>query len=154
MSCLPFQNSQFKAILCTHDTLNYSKNIEELFIIFKECSRVLQTDGIFIFDLATRENVLNNFADEVIEEQHGNLHMLWQNRYDKNEEILKSTISFTNGSGYATIEEHYQKIYSLSELLPVIKDSGFTLSHSCYDYVKENNSPNNSQLRVLVCKKA
>ena len=125
MICLPIKSNQFKAIICTHDTMNYARDIDEVDLIFAECSRVLQPGGLFIFDLATKQNVLGNFADEVIEEQYGDLHLLWQNYYNQSIGSLKSTITFTSSSGESMVEEHLQQIYSLSDLLPAMEKSGF-----------------------------
>lgn len=153
MTCLPIKSNQFKAIICTHDTINYAEDIDEVLLIFEECSRVLQRGGIFIFDLATKENVLGNFADEVIEEQYGDLHLLWQNYYDHSIGKLKSTITFTSGSGESIVEEHLQQIFHLTDLLPALEKSGFELLYDCYDYAKENSMADSSQLQVAVCKK-
>lgn len=153
MNSLPLKSKQFKAIICTHDTINYAIDIHEVLLIFKECSRVLQPGGLFIFDLATKENVLGNFADEVIEEQHGDLHLLWQNYYNHGMGSLKSTITFTSGSGESIVEEHLQQIYTLSDLLPAIEKSGFELLYDCFDYSMANSIAERSQLQVAVCKK-
>lgn len=153
MTCLPIKSNQFKAIICTHDTLNYANEIDEVHLIFAECSRVLQPGGLFIFDLATKENVLGNFADVVIEEQHGDLHLLWQNYYNHSIGSLKSTITFTSSSGESMVEEHLQQIYSLPDLLPAIEKSGFEFLYDCFDYSMAISLAESSQLQVAVCKR-
>ena len=90
----PFADESIHAAFCIHDCLNYLMTEENLKVHFEEMARVLKPGSLYIFDVSTEYNVVNNYHETTFREVHGNTFFEWKNVYDKEKRIITSTLDF------------------------------------------------------------
>lgn len=114
----------FDWALCTHDSINYLRSEEHLREHFKEVLRLLEPGGLYSFDATTETNLTREFDGQVREEMIGDVYLHWSNHYNKDRQVLISTLRFQDGQGIQT-EVHEQRFYSLDRLRTLVMEAGF-----------------------------
>ncbi|TGL58476.1 class I SAM-dependent DNA methyltransferase [Leptospira sarikeiensis] len=125
--------AKFDLVFSVHDTLNYFLNEEELFRIFSQVSEVLESPGVFFFDVSTLENFKKNFQNKTIKENHGKTKLLWRNEFDPKNAILKTSLEF-NGPDFSGVEEHFHKAYPLETWKRLLENSKMEILGIGSDY--------------------
>jgi SAM-dependent methyltransferase len=123
-------NWKFNYIFSVHDTVNYLISLAEVREYLGNVSRHLQKGALFLFDITTEYNILENFHESVEHFHIGQMHILWSNIYDQDEKIITSNLRFDNKESGKTIsseEVHIQKIYEIPEIKKVIMTTGFEI---------------------------
>lgn len=111
-------------VVSTHDSVNYLKSEQELFGHFKEVLRILGPNGLYSFDATTESNLTREFDGQVREEMIGDIYLHWSNHYDRNRQVLVSTLAFQDGRGMAS-EIHEQRFYSREAVESLLLRAGF-----------------------------
>lgn len=126
---LPF-NTKFDMVLMTYDAVDYLTK-EELVLFFKEVYRVLNENGIFVFDAVTEFNSINYFDDmwdvTEIEDCVINRHSV----YDYKKKIQRNFFDFFckgADSRYERFSEtHTQYIHSIDTFEKALKRAKLNL---------------------------
>ena len=143
------------AFTCMIDGVNYILSPESLLKIFtriKTC--FLDTDGIFIFDISSRNKLENVIGDNTFVHSDRNIFYTWQNRYLKDKKISDMMLTFfvKDGENYRRFEErHLQRAYSEKELLFLLKKAGFEHVDTYAAPTFEKPSKNTERI-VFVCR--
>ena len=112
-------------VVSTHDTVNYLESDRLMVQHLKEVLRILRPQGLYSFDATTESNLTREFDGQVREEMIGDVYLHWSNHYDRNRQILVSTLRFQDGRGIRT-EVHEQRFYSEALLSALALEAGFT----------------------------
>lgn len=126
----PLPKEDYDLVICLFDSINYLQTRTEIKQLFESVYQALAPGGLFIFDISTLFNSLENFADtfNLSSGDHGFL--LHQAEYDEFNRKQKSyLLSFVkHPAGYSLDRErHVQKVYRSYELVELIESSRFTL---------------------------
>ncbi|HQQ67448.1 MAG TPA: class I SAM-dependent methyltransferase [Candidatus Cloacimonadota bacterium] len=126
----PIPGRDYDLIFCLFDSINYLTQTSEVRTCLAEVKKALAPGGIFIFDISTLLNSLENFADNCNYTRNGQtamVHEAWYESYH-HRQISRLSCYTKQGPLYALkTEEHQQRVYMCSELLPMIEASGLKL---------------------------
>ena len=141
MRKLPFSDKVFDGIFCTHDSINYLQTRRELKSHFEEVKRILKPTGVYIFDVTTEKNVIENFHNQTFNEKHKEIQINWQNDYNFNKKELTSTLEFSNDSKINFLkrktthrEAHVHKVHSGEDLATILSETNFCVKKKYADY--------------------
>ena len=147
-----------RAIISICDSVNYITEPDELRRVFFWVNNYLDTDGVFIFDFNTEYKYREVLGDTTIAENREECSFIWDNYYYEEEQINEYELSLfikdqESSTGGAEIyrryqETHFQRGYTLEEMLELVKTSGLQFL-AVYDaFTKE--APNTESERIYV----
>ena len=143
-----------KAVVSVCDSLNYLLESEDLVKTFQLVNNYLDPKGIFIFDFNTVFKYETIIGDAVIAENREECSFIWENYYHLEEQINEYdlTIFAKEGDLYRKFTEtHYQRGYSLEEMIKIIEASGLELMAS-YDAFTRNEPTDTSERIYIICR--
>jgi SAM-dependent methyltransferase len=119
MLYLPFK-SKFDLIYSNFDSINYILSGRSLFILFNEVSRLLNDNGIFIFDASLEKNSYVHVKKNNREGKYNGLTYKQSSTFnsDTGIHINKFNIKLANGNEYSEI--HREKIYSFNTYFKIL----------------------------------
>jgi SAM-dependent methyltransferase len=126
----PIPESEFDLILCLFDSINYLTSRSQVLICLKEVWAALAEGGLFIFDISTMLNSMQNFSDScdyIIEPESRLVHEAYYKVGQRQQVSHLSLFKETGAAFSLQEEEHQQKVYRSQELIDLIKETGFTL---------------------------
>ncbi|TGK01097.1 class I SAM-dependent methyltransferase [Leptospira semungkisensis] len=132
LSFPPLPNN-FDLAFSIHDTLNYFLEEAQIERIFAQTSAILSEDGVFFFDVSTERNFQKNFRGRTLKETHGSTKLVWENEYDPESSVLKTSLHFT-GPEVSGVEEHFHRAYPLEIWKSLLEGAGFTILGIGSDY--------------------
>ncbi len=116
------------AVVCINDGINYLTEDSDISEAFRGVSRVLRSDGAFLFDISTKHKLQSMHEKAYFEENDEGLY-IWQSEYDKESDILTMDLSlythYENDLYEKTLETHRQKAHSPKNLEKMLDESGF-----------------------------
>ncbi len=121
----------YDLIICLFDSINYLQSRTEIIKLFESVYTALAPGGIFVFDISTLNNSLENFADTFSLNSTVNGFLLHQAEYDEFSRKQKSyLLNFSkHPAGYSLERErHMQRVYRSYELVELIDSSSFTFT--------------------------
>jgi SAM-dependent methyltransferase len=134
---------EFDLITCTFDSLNYVSNIDDVEAMFIRVARSLKKSGLFVFDSNTDQHYINAGNGSQKRELNGQSFVQeWS--YDPVKKEATTAFQFPDGS----IEIHRQRPYDLSELSPILTESGL---HVIQTWSWFDRSPYSDQSARLFC---
>ncbi|MEO9885662.1 MAG: class I SAM-dependent methyltransferase [Balneola sp.] len=152
---------EFDVIFSVFDSVNYLSSEQEILKMLSECEKVLQPNGLLIFDFSTPRNsleavdYLNNEEAEVKD-----LRFFRTSVYDANQKIHTNTFEIEQLSAdKKTIlnrseEVHQQRIYTLEEMLSILKQTRYHLVAKYGDFDLIDADENSARITlVLQCQK-
>ena len=105
-----------RAVVSVCDSVNYVTEEEELIEVFRLVNNYLDPKGVFIF------------GDRTIAEKRDECSFIWDNYYYEEEEINEYELTLfiqEKENLYRKFEEvHYQRAYTLEQMLRLVKESG------------------------------
>ena len=117
-----------RAVVSVCDSVNYVTEEEELIEVFRLVNNYLDPKGVFIFDFNTKYKYQNVLGDRTIAEKRDECSFIWDNYYDEEEEINEYELTLfiqEKENLYRKFEEvHYQRAYTLEQMLRLVKESG------------------------------
>jgi 2-polyprenyl-3-methyl-5-hydroxy-6-metoxy-1,4-benzoquinol methylase len=119
-----------KAVISICDCINYVTEPKDLLQVFCLVNNYLDTKGIFIFDMNTLYKYKEILGATTIAENREEGSFIWENFYDEEERINEYDLSIfiPEGELYRKYEEvHYQRAYTIEEILELIEQSGLKL---------------------------
>jgi len=151
MTKLPFRG-EFDFIFSAFDSVNYLLDETALSSLFNEAGRILNTDGIFTFDVSLENNSLNNLAHLNREGEFGNFKFNQKSKYIKEKRIHLNEFEITDG--YDTFREvHKQKIYPLETYFSIIDESPLYVSE-CFDaFTFDDGSAESARVQFVLKKR-
>lgn len=131
----------FDAIYSVFDSVNYLHQPEQILAMLNQCARILNPRGLLIFDFSTPINsaeaaeYLNN-----IEATTGGYRYYRTSRYDYREKFHYNEFEIQQlaEDGRTVVqtfrEQHSQRIYSLDEILEILKQTPYHLEAKYGDF--------------------
>ncbi len=137
------------AVLCLYDSLNYLMEWAELVRLFNQVKRVLRTGGIFIFDIGTERNSLDNFDERYENDPEVKYSRL--SRYVRDDRIQVNEVRMKLGRRVYT-EVHRQKIYTLDQIAQAAQSAGMVEMGRFANLTEKVGSENDERVHfVLGC---
>lgn len=119
------------AIISVCDSLNYLLEEKELIQTFRLVNNYLDPGGLFLFDFNTVYKYEEVIGDRVIAENREDCSFIWENYYDKEEQIneyeLTVFVRSKEGLFRRFQENHYQRGYTLSQIKGCLEAAGMEL---------------------------
>lgn len=131
-----------KAVVSVCDSINYITDDEDLVDVFRLVNNYLDPNGIFIFDFNTEYKYREILGDRVIAEEREECSFIWDNYYDKDEEMNEYELTLfvqsdEDESLYRKYQEtHYQKAYTLGKIKSLLEEAGlvYVAAYDAYTY--------------------
>lgn len=140
-----------RAVISICDSVNYILEEQQLKQVFSLVNNYLDPGGVFLFDINTKYKYEQLLADHTIVENREEGSFIWENEYDKEEEIntYDLTLFIREGGLYRKYEEtHYQRMYELDTIRQLIIDAGMEYV-GAYD-METGACPGESSERVYI----
>ena len=113
-------------VFSVHDTMNYFLTKKDIIKTLRCIASSMKEGSIFMFDITTEHNILNNFHEKTTVHQTKELIIEWSNTYNKRK-IVQSVLHFFKPDGTSQTEVHYQKIYETEEISKLLHKCGFEI---------------------------
>lgn len=117
-----------RAVVSVCDSVNYIDEEEDLTEVFRLVNNYLDPGGVFIFDFNTLYKYREILGDRTIAENREDCSFIWDNYYYEEERINEYELSIfirEKENLFRRYEEtHFQRGYTLDEMIRMIKDSG------------------------------
>ena len=138
-------SQKFDAAVSIFDSINYLHRSKDIQVLLKEVERVLNPNGLFIFDFTTPKNSVQ--AIEYLNNEEGytpnNFRFFRKSRYDAGKQIHYNDFKIEKlDSDQETVlkrytENHAQRIYTLKEMLDIIDASNFKIlaKYEGFDFI-------------------
>ena len=140
------------AVISICDSVNYITEEEDLEEVFRLVNNYLDPKGVFIFDFKTLYNYQTILGDRTIAEKREECSFIWDNYYYEEEKINEYELTLfiqDEGDLYRKFEEiHYQKAYTLEEMIRLVKASGLEFV-AAYDAFTKN-APDEKSERIYI----
>ncbi|MDD6440598.1 MAG: class I SAM-dependent methyltransferase [bacterium] len=141
-----------RAVVSICDSVNYITEEEDLEEVFRLVNNYLDPKGVFIFDFKTLYNYQTILGDRTIAEKREECSFIWDNYYYEDEKINEYELTLfiqDEGDMYRKFEEiHYQKAYTLEEMIRFVKASGLEFV-AAYDAFTKN-APDEKSERIYI----
>lgn len=141
-----------RAVVSICDSVNYITEEENLEEVFRLVNNYLDPKGVFIFDFKTLYNYQTILGDRTIAEKREECSFIWDNYYYEDEKINEYELTLfiqDEGDMYRKFEEiHYQKAYTLEEMIRLVKASGLEFV-AAYDAFTKN-APDEKSERIYI----
>ena len=122
-------DEKFDAVLCLYDSINYILDQDELIQVFENTYNVLTPNGLFIFDVTTEHNIVQNFHLKTFAENEDDFSYIWKNTYSYRNKICRTKLTFflrENSDFFRRDEElHLQKIFEVDEIEDLLEKTGY-----------------------------
>lgn len=122
MTMLPFKN-KFDVIYCTFDGINYLTSRGRLLKLFKEVKNMLDSKGIFTFDVSLENNSLKHSRDAVRKGTVDGIYFTHKSEYNRVSRIHKNIFKIKIDEKTIT-EVHKQKIYPFELYFEILEKAG------------------------------
>lgn len=119
----------FDVVICGCDGINYITEENELEKVFNDIYKILNPDGIFIFDISSFYKLKYILGNNTFVEEKDGIFYSWENEYDDKSSVVTMRLNFfvLDGEIYRRIEEiHVQKAYKTDEIHHMLSKCGFT----------------------------
>ncbi len=125
-------DEKYDVALCLYDSVNYLDSIEKFDGLFKSVESLLYDHGVFIFDISTEYNSIQNSALMNLSGECFGIKYTRRSYYLRDEGVHINEFEIElNGEKY--FERHTQKIYKISEIKDAIGSNGLFEVVGCFD---------------------
>ena len=128
----------FTTVISGCDVVNYLTTPEDLHRTFHAVNRLLQPEGLWLFDLNSARKLQKIYGDQSYADLHTDFGYFWDNRYDWDRQLCQMELTFfaqtPNGLYQRVTEIHHQKLWWPKEIKEVAQFTGFTVL-ACYDFL-------------------
>lgn len=143
------------AAVCTLDSINHLTKQEDVKTVFKKVSLFLNPGGVFIFDVNTLYKHREVLADNTFVYELEELYCVWQNRLEKETDIVEITLDFfeeDDGAYYRYSECFAERAYSLEDLSSWLKEAGLEVMN-IFEEMTRQRPAEDTQRAVFVVRK-
>ncbi|OGO79048.1 MAG: methyltransferase [Clostridiales bacterium GWB2_37_7] len=144
-------NMSFDAVLCMCDGVNYIIEEDELYKYFSTVHHLLNTDGVFIFDISSSYKLRRILGNNILFQEKNDFCYIWENNFFEEDELLEMRLNFfiPQRGLYKRLEEfHIQRAYTEEQLIRLLAEAGFKNIRT-YDNLKMKK-PHNRSERIFV----
>ena len=146
---LPFADGVFSALTASNAALNYLTDTTALGRHFEECCRVLESGGVYVFDICPPERAAL-LAGRTFGALGGKVR--FAHRYASATRTLTTTVRIHNGEEIS--EEHVQKIFEPAEIAAAAASAGFAVLRAVPNYGLPAAGENVPVMTYVLCKRA
>jgi 4-hydroxythreonine-4-phosphate dehydrogenase len=115
---------KYDLILCLFDSVNYLTSMQDVEKMLSNVQNALTDKGVFVFDVSTYRNSVDNFSDFVNIENDADFFILHEADFEEKRLLQRTHLTMFKKDllGYQKHEEsHLQKIYPLAEVNQSLK---------------------------------
>lgn len=148
-------SGKFDAIICACDGINYILKEDELVKTFLSLYKLLNKDGIFIFDISSFYKIKYILGNNTFFEEKNNICYCWENEFDESTSIITMRLNFFTPKDklYHRFEEiHLQKAYKNNIIIEFLRECGF-FNINCYDSFTLNEPSEISERIFFIARK-
>ena len=146
-----------RAVVSVCDSVNYIDEEEDLTEVFRLVNNYLDPGGVFIFDFNTLYKYREILGDRTIAENREDCSFIWDNYYYEEERINEYELSIfirEKENLFRRYEEtHFQRGYTLDEMIRMIKDSGLELVTAYDAFTREAPKEDSERIYVIAREK-
>lgn len=143
-----------RAVVSVCDSVNYVTEEEELIEVFRLVNNYLDPKGVFIFDFNTKYKYQNVLGDRTIAEKRDECSFIWDNYYYEEEEINEYELTLfiqEKENLYRKFEEvHYQRAYTLEQMLRLVKESGLEFVTAYDAFTRKQPTDTSERIYMIV----
>ncbi|MDL4841475.1 class I SAM-dependent DNA methyltransferase [Aquibacillus rhizosphaerae] len=145
------------AVVSFCDVINYITDLNELEVVFKNVNHMLNSDGLFLFDVHSMDHIENNLKEQTFAEIYDDLSYVWlcQAGESLGEVYHDLTFFVLDEEQYERFDEtHHQRTYPINTYRELLKKSGFIMKGLYADFsTKETSYSSDDQRLFFVCQK-
>lgn len=146
-----------RAVVSVCDSVNYIDEEEDLTEVFRLVNNYLDPGGVFIFDFNTLYKYREILGDRTIAENREDCSFIWDNYYYEEEQINEYELSIfirEKENLFRRYEEtHFQRGYTLDEMIRMIKDSGLEFVTAYDAFTREAPKEDSERIYVIAREK-
>ena len=146
-----------RAVVSVCDSVNYIDEEEDLTEVFRLVNNCLDPGGVFIFDFNTLYKYREILGDRTIAENREDCSFIWDNYYYEEERINEYELSIfirEKENLFRRYEEtHFQRGYTLDEMIRMIKDSGLEFVTAYDAFTREAPKEDSERIYVIAREK-
>ena len=150
-----------RAVYSACDCLNYIMEEEELLTVFQLVNNYLDPKGLFIFDMNTPYKYEHLLAENTIAENREEGSFIWENYYDKEEQVneydltlfIKESEDDKEERFLRFTETHFQRCYSLECVKQLLQEAGMELV-AVYDAYTKNPLREDSEKVTIIARES
>ena len=146
-----------RAVVSVCDSVNYIDEEEDLTEVFRLVNNYLDPGGVFIFDFNTLYPYREILGDRTIAENREDCSFIWDNYYYEEERINEYELSIfirEKENLFRRYEEtHFQRGYTLDEMIRMIKDSGLEFVTAYDAFTREAPKEDSERIYVIAREK-
>ena len=142
-------------ILSVCDSINYLTEDEDVLTTFRLVNNFLYPKGLFIFDFNTLHKYRDVIGDVTIAENREDCSFIWENYFHEEEHIneydLTIFVKCDQGDEIfkRSTETHYQRGYTLEEMLELLERSGLTFVEAIDADTHENPTDESERIYIV-----
>ncbi|MCB1324166.1 MAG: methyltransferase domain-containing protein [Spirochaetales bacterium] len=138
---LPFEPGSVSWMVCTHDSLNYLPDHDQLVVHLRSARRLLRPGGLYSVDFVSLKNIMRNFHGKTAEYDLNGVRLTWSNRYEPRSRVLVSELQFRRNGEYV-LETHHQRFFEEAEILAAVSEAGLRVCARGGDYSENPEAQN------------
>ena len=146
-----------RAVVSVCDSVNYIDEEEDLTEVFRLVNNYLDPGGVFIFDFNTLYKYREILGDRTIAENREDCSFIWDNYYYEEERINEYELSIfirEKENLFRRYEEtHFQRGYTLDEMIRMIKDSGLEFVTAYDAFTRQAPKEDSERIYVIAREK-
>ena len=146
-----------RAVVSVCDSVNYIDEEEDLTEVFRLVNNYLDPGGVFIFDFNTLYKYREILGDRTIAENREDFIIIWDNYYYEEKRINADELSIfirEKENLFRRYEEtHFQRGYTLDEMIRMIKDSGLEFVTAYDAFTREAPKEDSERIYVIAREK-
>jgi SAM-dependent methyltransferase len=149
----------FDMVIFLYDGINYLPDIDQYGALFREVHRVLNTDGLFLFDITTEYNSLRYFRDYFESDEYGDGSYLRHSHYDPGTRTQYNDFVISRGNAGAPgrieklKERHVQKVFPADTVAGRVPPSLFEVLGMWDGFTRRRFTPSSERVHFLLRKK-
>lgn len=153
-------HARFDLALFLYDGINYLPTLDDYTVLFREVHRVLNAEGLFLFDMTTETNSLRHFQNYLDFDDFEECAYVRRSYYRKQtmEQHNDFTIfrrSAATASFYEKIREHHtQIVFSASSVAKTVPRPLFSIEGIWDGYSFKNHRPHSERIHFLLKKRS
>lgn len=121
-----YKDYQFDAIITLLDVVNYILEEDELKKLFKDIYSGLKEGGCFIFDLNSKDKLLNVLANNTYVYERDNIFYTWENTQEG--DLIEFNLNFfiEEDGKYERFQEiQVERYYPIESIISILEEVGF-----------------------------
>ncbi|MFQ5405875.1 MAG: class I SAM-dependent DNA methyltransferase [Candidatus Micrarchaeia archaeon] len=135
---------EFDLVSCLYDSVNYVTDKRKLLSLFKKVFRALKPKGVFVFDFNTLKKKASGSIQKEISIDKRKINL--KSYYRGNFWFLEISV-IENGREF--VEIHKERLYSRKDIVPLLREAGFSKLLFFDGFSKRAAKPSSKRLLVL-----